>query len=50
MSDSYSVLDRVRLGYVMSSWLFNINTAVVMREMSAMVLGRGLKLVGANGE
>ena len=34
---------------VMSPWLFNLYTDGVVREVNTRVLGRGLKLVDANG-
>ena len=36
-------------GCVMSPWLFNVFMDGVVRELNAMVLGKGLELLSANG-
>ena len=38
----------LRQGCVMSLWLFNLCIDGVVREVNALVLGRGLKLVDGN--
>ncbi len=36
-------------GCVMSPWLFNVYMYGVVREVNAIMLGRGVRLVNANG-
>ena len=40
----------LRLGCVMSPWLFNVHMDGVVREVNARELGKGLKLQSANGD
>ena len=39
----------LRQGCVMSPWLFNVYTDVVVREVNTMVRGKGLELLSVNG-
>ena len=48
MSEWFPVRVGLRQGCVMSPWLFNLYIDVVVREVNARVLGRGLKLVDGN--
>ena len=49
-SEWFPVKVGLREGYVMSPWMFNLNMDGVVREVSASVMGRGLELLGANGQ
>ena len=49
MSEWFPVKVGLRQGCVMSPWLFNLYIDGVVREVNARVLGRGLKLLDANG-
>ena len=48
VSEWFPVRVGLRLGCVMSLWLFNLYIDGVVREVNPRVLGRGLKLVGRN--
>lgn len=50
VSDRFPVKVGLRQGCVMSPWLFNVYMDGVVREVNARVLGRGLELVGENGQ
>ena len=39
----------LRQGCVMPPWLFNVNMDGVVREVNVRMLGKGLKLLSANG-
>ena len=49
VSEWFSVNIGVRLGCVMSPWLFNVYMDGVVREVNVRVLGKGLELLSANG-
>ena len=48
MSEWFPVNVGLRLGCVMSPWLFNVYMNGVVRELNVRVLGKGLKLLSAN--
>ena len=48
VSEWFPVRVGLRQGCVMSPWLFSLYIDGVVREANALVLGRGLKLVGGN--
>ena len=49
VSEWFPVNVRLRPGYVMSPWLFNIYMDGVVRKVNVRVLGKGLELLSANG-
>ena len=49
MSEWFLVNVGLRLGCVMSPWLFNEYMDRVFREVNVRVLGRGLELLSPNG-
>ena len=49
MSEWFPVNVGLRQGCVMSPWLFNVYMDGVVREVNVRVLGKGLKLLSANG-
>ena len=49
VSEWFPVNIGLRLGCVMSPWLFNVYMDGVVREVNVMVPGKGLELLSANG-
>ena len=49
MSDWSQVNVGLKQGCVMSPWLFNLYMDGVVRELNVRVLGKGFKLLSANG-
>ena len=49
VSEWFPVNVRLRQGYVMSPWLFNIYVDRVVQEVNVRVLGKGLELLSVNG-
>ena len=49
MSEWFLVNVGLRLGCVISPWLFNVYRDGVVREVNARALGKGLELLSVNG-